>query len=410
MGAFFLFPLLLLRGKWHKDFALRCGFLPKDWNLSFVGKQPIWIHAVSVGEVLTICGVVTQLKQRYPEKHIVCSVVTSTGYALARKRLGSLATIIYAPLDFSWVVKKYVAGIAPCIYIAAETEIWPNLYAAFSKRDIPIIQINGRISEKSFVNYKRLSFLFKATLKQVRLFCMQSERDAQRIKQLGALNESVCVLGNLKFDSSFGVQKNDDSVAALLKRKFSFFVAGSTHAGEEHLMCDLYRFLKKEQPSLRLVLVPRHIERVGDVIKVIEHNGLHAIKLSEPSLELINDQDVLVVDTIGKLTQLYAHATLVFIGKTFFVGGGQNMIEPAVFARPTIVGPRTENFKDVMQLFLDKQAMIQVNSIEELQKQAKWLLAHPEQATLMGEKAREVVLENQGASERTLKAIAAFID
>jgi len=199
------------------DVPLAGGFLPKGWRAAFEGQQTIWVHAVSVGEVLTVCGFIEKLQARFPSKKIVCSVVTRTGYALAQARLRDQAHVIYAPLDFSWVVKKYVHAIAPCVYIAAETEIWPNLYAALEECSIPVIQINGRISDKSFKGYKRLSFLFKSSLAAVKLCCMQSRQDAQRIISIGVAADRVQVLGNLKFDGQIASKASTAETASLLK-------------------------------------------------------------------------------------------------------------------------------------------------------------------------------------------------
>ncbi|MFC1510070.1 3-deoxy-D-manno-octulosonic acid transferase [Candidatus Omnitrophota bacterium] len=409
IASIVIFPVLFIRGKWHKDFWTRCGLLPKGWGKEFDGQDVIWIHAVSVGEVLTVCGFIRKLNARFKHKTIVCSVVTTTGYALAQKRLSTVATIMYAPLDFSWVVKKYIRVIHPSLYIAAETEIWPNLYTALAQQNIAIVQVNGRISDKSFRGYKNLSFLFKSSLAAVQLFCMQSDRDAKRIKAIGARGEIVRTMGNLKFDGSVGSVESDQTLNLLLLSDPAFFVAGSTHPGEEEIACDVFRSVKDEFEGLRLIIVPRHIERVSDVVRVIAQQGFNPIKLSTFGGRALKDQDVLVVDTIGKLAQIYAHATLVFIGKTFCVGGGQNMIEPASFAKPTIVGPQTENFKDVMQLFLDDQAIIQVKTVEALKEKTQWLLSHREEAARIGARAQAVVRRNQGATDRCLDAVAAFI-
>lgn len=346
--AILYFPYLIIRGKWHSGFKMRFDVLPSG-RMDERGR--IWIHAVSVGEVLAIVDIVHKLKERYPKYTIVCSTVTKTGNQLAQELLGNECAVIYAPLDFSWIVRKFIRIIKPEMYIAAETEIWPNLYSALRKNGVPIVQINGRISDGSFKGYRRVRFLMRRILRCVDKFCMQSPLDAERILQLGAAPEKVHVVGNLKFDIPPGV-------AGLKKEELGFnpdddvLIAGSTHPGEEELLLNIYQTLRKELPQLRLVIGPRHIERADAVMKLVEGKGYQAVRFSEIPVTQGNVHGVVVVDTIGHLRELYSLATVVFIGKSFAVGGGQNMIEPASAGKPVIVGPMTQNFKDAMAIFL----------------------------------------------------------
>lgn len=406
--ALIYFPYLLLRGKWHKGFIMRFGQFSKNVEDNLAKRMNIWIHAVSVGEVLAVSGIIEKLTRSYPGYNIVCSTVTKTGYELAQSKIGNLATVIFAPLDFSWIVCKYIRMIEPKIYISTETEIWPNLYSALNKNGIPIILVNGRISDKAFRGYKWVSFLTKPILKCVKTFCMQTEQDADRIAQLGAAKKNIHIVGNLKFDAVS--QNNNLKLEDLGYQKSSeLLIAGSTHAGEEKIIIEIYKKLKMEFHDFRLILCPRHVERVNEVFKLIEGSGFKAKKFSEINKKQIDGETIIVVDTIGQLSSLYNLAKVVFIGKTLAVGGGQNMIEPALCGKPTFVGPMTQNFKDVVSLLLREGAIIQVDNSEQLYLQIKDLMNSPEKRRSVSLAAQETVKKYRGATARTLEVIASYL-
>ena len=402
--ALLYFPCLLMRGKWHSGFKMRFGHFDDLPIGKRESKSCLWIHAVSVGEVLAIVGLIEKIRELFPQYAIVCSTVTKTGNQLAQERLGNACTIIYAPLDFSWIVRKFIATINPKIYISTETEIWPNLYTALHEKNIPIIQINGRISDKAFKRYRRIQYMTKRVLGCVNVFCMQSLLDAQRIQELGASSEKVRVVGNLKFDNipmtnekckeDFGFRNDED-----------LLIAGSTHPGEEDILLDVYKTLFEEFSNLRLVIAPRHIERTDRIMQLIEKKGFRPVQFSQMNNDEKRAGSIVVIDTIGHLCNLYNLAKVVFIGKTLTVGGGQNMIESACLGKPTVVGPMTQNFKDVVNIFLKEEALIQVNNSEELLEKIRYLLANPEQAATIGEAARKTVEKYQGATSKTADAI-----
>ena len=402
--AVLYFPYLVVRGKWHSGFKMRFGCLDPALGRKLDGSERIWVHAVSVGEVLAVTDLLRKVKEAYPKHAIICSTVTKTGNQLAKEQLGDSCIVIYAPLDFSWVVRKFIAVIKPVIYISTETEIWPNLYTALHKNGIPIFQINGRISDSAFKGYNRVRFLTKRVLGCVDRFCMQSALDAERVKQLGAVPEKVCIVGNLKFDNipaateiqkaSLGLQENED-----------LLIAGSTHPGEEEILIDAYRELAAEFPDLRLVLAPRHIERADAVIDLVEKQGYRPVRFSRVGEHKSDARSVVVVDTIGHLRDLYSLASVVFVGKSLAVGGGQNMIEPASLGKPTLVGPMTQNFKDAVNIFLQSGALVEVRDSQELLTEARRLLSDPQSAKEIGEAARGVVEQYQGATAKTLDAI-----
>ncbi len=395
------FPYLFFKGKYHPEIwqRFRC-ILSKPYQ----GKKAIWIHAVSVGEVLAVVDLVKQLKKEFSGYAFVLSTVTKTGHGIAQEQLKGVCEVIYAPVDLSWIVQKFIRVIQPKIYIAAETEIWPNLYTALYQNNVPIIQINGRISDKAFRGYAKVYFLTKGVLHCVRKFCMQSSSDAQRIIELGANPERVEVVGNMKFDGAF-FSEEETQQSLGFNEGDELFIAGSTHPGEEEIIIDIYQKLVKEFSHLRLVITPRHIERTQEVLSIIESAGLNPVKFSSIHSVNLAEKGVVVVDTMGQLRKLYAVAKVVFIGKTFKVGGGQNMIEPAAFGKPVFVGSHTQNFKGSMNLFLKADAIVQVETPDELGVQMRAFLQCPEKMIQMGLRAKEVVAKHQGATEKTIEEI-----
>lgn len=367
----------------------------------------IWIHAVSVGEVMAVVDLVRMIQERAPTDKIIISTVTQTGQALAKQKFQDV-TVIYAPLDFSWVVRRYVKLIDPGLYIAAETEIWPNLYQHLKQRHTPIIQVNGRISDKAFKGYQKFRPFMRPALDAVSVFCMQSQTDAERIIALGAVPERVQVVGNLKFDKSYSaisVSKEDWFFSA----QEMIFVAGSTHPGEEQIMLDAYKELLTEFPSLRLVIAPRHIERISEIEAMINENGYSTVRFSQCVKNADETKPVILVDTIGDLCKLYAIADVVFVGKTFTRKGGQNMIEPLFFGKPTFVGPNTQNFKSVVDILSREKVLCVVRSPATLSQPMKEVLRSPAKKREWQERTRRVIEKYQGATVKTYAVITQII-
>lgn len=396
-------PVLVCRGKWHSGMSVRLGKIPDEYSRALSGKKNVWIHAVSVGEVLVILDLVRRIKDEFPNHQIVCSTVTPAGYTLARERLGSGAVVIFAPLDFSWVVRAFVNLIKPRIYIAAETEIWPNIYWLLKERNVPIIQVNGRISDKSCRGYRMIRWLTKDVLRSVEIFCVQTQLDAQRMIDLGAESHKISIVGNLKFDHP---PKKAEFSRVLLgyEPEHQVLLAGSTHPGEEELLLDIFRKTQEEFPSLRLIIAPRHIERVEEVLKIIRSQGFSTIKFSQIEGHKVKDQ-VLVIDSIGQLASLYELADIVFVGKSLVDGGGQNIMEPAWFAKPIIIGPYMNNFRDAVQLFLREGAIKQVQNEQQFGDALVLFLKRPEDRVKMGKLAQGICEQNIGATEKTFKEI-----
>jgi 3-deoxy-D-manno-octulosonic-acid transferase len=389
--ALIYLPCLLLTKRGYAGFTMRLGNFDQSIKDQIAVKPNIWLHAVSVGEVMVLDGFIDQLKKGYPGYQIIATVTTKTGYELACHRLKDKALIIPSPIDFSFVAAAFVNLIKPKVYIAVETEIWPNLYSQLFHHKIPIMVINGRISDNSFGRYKAIRFLLKGVLNQVSVWCMQSQRDAGKIMDLGAESSRVKVTGNIKFDD---LPIISDTAAIKLSKDHLWWVAGSTHPGEDEIILDVYGKIVKDNPNWRLVIAPRHIERAVRIKELVANAGA---------------KDVIVVDTIGQLRSLYAQASLVFVGKSLCVGGGHNVIEPAFYGKAIIVGPRCANFRDIIACFKDGNAITQVDDAQGFEKAVNELCAEPVKRERLGHAARQVIAANQGATKRSLEYLSGYL-
>jgi len=413
--SIFYLPALIFKGRLHGDFHERFGIYPeaKRARLS-AAKDVIWIQAVSVGEVALCRGLIALLKKEFPGRDIVLSTITARGNELAKKLFSNEAVIIYFPLDFSSVVRKVITLMRPKVYIMVETEIWPNVLKELSRSAVPSILINGRISDRSFRQYKLAKPLLAKTLGRIRLFCMQSDTDAARIKEMGAPAGRVRVTGTMKFDFDAAA---DDGAARRMRESLGLtegaelFVAGSTHPGEEEAVVSAYSQLLGEFPKLTLLIAPRHVERAGEVEAVVKRSGLSLARVSaldEPQATS-NKPRVFILDTIGHLNGAYAIATLVFIGGSLVPHGGQNPIEPASFEKPVIFGPHMSNFRAIAAALLDNAGAVQVKDAQELIDKARALLKDREARLVLGRNARRAIVENRGATGRNLNALKEII-
>lgn len=397
-------PYLIVTKRWHKDFIQRFGFFSTNLEVKIAAQSNVWIHAVSVGEVTAIEGFIRAFRKIRPDLSIILTVTTKTGYELAQRRFAGMATVIAAPLDFSGTVKAFTDMIKPRVYIAAETEIWPNLFERLYKNGVPIAIINGRISDRSYGRYQKIKFLLKPVLNQVSIFAMQSEKDRERIVSLGAPIQRVVNVGNIKFDGLLDFDKD-------IKKDLGFnprlprWLAGSTHPGEEKIILDVFKSVKQQYPQWQLMIAPRHIERSAEVLALVKDAGFTTTLFSQvmnmPSIA----SDVIVVDTIGHLRQLYSYAQLVFVGKSLCVGGGHNVIEPGMYGKAIVVGPLMANFTDILKSFKDNQAIVQVADKDEFKRVIVNLVADEARRNSLGLKAKETIFKNQGASKRTLDLI-----
>ncbi|MBI5076201.1 MAG: 3-deoxy-D-manno-octulosonic acid transferase [Nitrospirae bacterium] len=391
-----------LRRKWLRD---KFGFF--DLVRITHHSSPIWIHAVSVGEVNAAIPFLTKLKAAYPAIPVILSTITDTGQKVARQKTPEGTHIVYLPFDLRSILTRCFEKIRPRLFIVVETELWPNLFRVAAERTIPVIILNGRISEKSSKGYRRVSFFMKEVLDHVTLFCMQSGPDADRIKAIGAEGNKVQVLGNFKFDMDISLH-----IPSWMKEvQGHVIVAGSTHAGEEQIIIDAYRENVYLFPGLKLIIAPRHPERFAEAEEVIRKSDMRYAKRSE--LEAAggeaqsNKFNIMLLDTVGELTAVYSIADIAIMGKSIEGRGGQNPLEPAYWGKPIICGEHMENFPFIKD-FYAAGAAFQVTPAG-LAKKIKELLMQPEKARSAGEKARALYLKNSGAVDRAMKIVDGFV-
>jgi len=405
--ALIYLPYLLLTSRGYAGYGMRFGLFSPQVKKQIKAKANIWVHAVSVGEVMVIDGFIDQLRKNYPAYQLIVTVTTKTGYTLARERLKDRALVIPSPMDLSFVAGTFVSLIGPKMYVAVETEIWPNLYRKLYLKKVPMAVINGRISDGSFGRYKAIRSLLKGILNQVQVWCMQSPGDAKRIMDLGAESSRVVVTGNVKFDSL--PKPLDSSISDFIGSKDElWWVAGSTHPGEEEIVLDVYGGIIRDDPQWRLVIAPRHVERVPQIIELINRRGLKAVKYSQIQKE-DPEKAVIVVDTIGQLHFLYSRAALVFVGKSLCVGGGHNIIEPAFYGKAIVIGPKFENFRDIVACFREGNAIVQVEDARAFEIAVRALCVDASKRKILGNAAKEVIISNQGATKRSLEHMAGLL-
>ena len=370
----------------------------------------IWIHAVSVGEVIAAQGMIRHWATRFPQDAILLSTVTKTGQQIARTIPGVCATF-YLPLDLPWIVRRVTRTLRPRCLMVLETELWPNLFQAMAAEGIPVILVNGRLSPRSFRHYRLFAHFMRRFLAPVQLFAMQSVADAERMQAIGAAPERVHATGNVKYDQA--MQPPDPAKMAELAHRLPrpeglIWLAASTHPGEEAIILDCFSHLQNRWPTLRLLLVPRHPERGPEVFALVQKQGGSCARFSRMTGTWT--ESILLVDQVGWLTRLYGYAHLAFVGGSLIPHGGQNMLEPASHGLPILFGPHTFNFKDVVRQLLEADAAIQLEGSEGLLPALDALLADPPRQQAMGERARQVIAHNTGAVERTLQAIQTLLE
>lgn len=418
LSALFLVPYYLLRGlrfgKARRGIRERLGVFSPEFRAALQGRQVIWVHAVSVGETRAAIPLFKALRQAYPDALLVLSNVTETGRSVASK-VAEADYCIFFPFDLSWVVRRVLKTIRPAVIVLVETEIWPNFVRCARQLEIPLVLVNGRISDRSFPRYRMAGGLLRPILACITTFCMQTARDARRIKLLGAEPAQVRVTGNLKFDMA--PPSAEVLMPDRLRQEFSLpeqclvWVAGSTHQGEEETILTVYGRLLAKHPQLLLVLVPRHPERARLVCEEAARQDLNCVLrtgLAERPAPL-SPGDVLLVDTIGEMLKLYAVADAVFVGGSLIPVGGHNILEASLMKKPVLFGPYMQNFKEIARLVREADGGLQVSDAEDLFAQLDLLLANPEDCLRLGENGYNLLAKNQGATERSLAEIVAQV-
>lgn len=429
----------LRHGKYFSNLKERLGFsFPALANLPAERAGAIWIHAVSVGEVLSGVTLARQLKAAYPDRPLVVSTTTITGQTLARERLPFADAIIYFPLDWSFCVRRAFEAVRPSVVLVLETEIWPNFLREAGRRKTPILFVSGRISDRSFARYQKflgaLGFflrpLLKDALSHASAFLMQSEKDAERIRALGAPADRVAVSGNLKYDSELpSPTPLSNWLEAEIKRsgRSPVIVAGSVVATEEPLALISFGTLQGEYRNALLVFAPRKPEQFAAAAEFIEESHRKFVRRSALPIPspaqasagtkgqlsnsaIPNDVTVLLLDSIGELASLYRLADGAFVGGSLVPSGGHNILEPAAFGKVPIFGPSMENFAEIASRFVSAGAAIQVESPEDVGVAWIELFRNPQRMKEMSEKARNLVECSRGATSRALERIGIHLN
>ncbi len=392
----------------------RLGYLPISFNMD--GEESIWIHAVSVGEALTARALVADLRERYPRLRLYLSTTTIAGQQVAKRYPQHLDGIFYFPLDWAFIVRRTLGIVKPRVFVMMETEIWPNLLRICREQGVKTLLVNGRISSRSYPRYRWIRPFFRRVLADVDRFCMQSEESARRLIELGADPSRVSVTGSLKFDSLEA--PTPISHGKPRERVLRFFhvapgrvviVAGSTLRGEEAAVLRAFARVKTTQPTAMVILAPRHPERFGEVERLAREAGFVAVRRSDLPIDSEPRADVVVLDTLGELAQLYQVATAVFVGGSLVDNGGHNILEPAIFGKPIVFGPHMQNFKEIAAAFLSNGAAVQVQSDRELEEVMLTLVTDPVRRARHGAAARALVEANRGAKDKTLAVIAELL-
>ena len=392
----------------------RLGYLPVSFNVD--AEESIWIHAVSVGEALTARALAADLKARYPRLRLFLSTTTIAGQQVARRSLQHVDAVFYFPFDWAFIVRRTLDLVRPRAFIMMETEIWPNLLRACRARGVKTAVINGRISSRSYPRYRLIRPFFRRVLADVDRFCMQSEESARRLLDLGADASRVTVTGSLKFESL--ERPTPISHGKPRERVLRFFqvssnrpviVAGSTMRGEEVAVLRAFARIKATMSGALAIIAPRHPERFDEVERLARDAGFVTMRRSDLPIDAEPRADVIVLDTLGELAQLYQIATAVFVGGSLVDHGGHNILEPGVFGKPIVFGPYMQNFKEIADTFLTSGAAVQVQSARELEDALLSLAGDPVRRARLGAAARALVEANRGAKEKTLAVIADLV-
>ncbi|MBN1142236.1 MAG: 3-deoxy-D-manno-octulosonic acid transferase [Deltaproteobacteria bacterium] len=422
IGLFLAMPVLLLvfffrglrRGRLRQGLRERCGFYNAARLAVLRGRRVIWVHAVSVGETRAAVPLLKALRQTYPGAALVLTTVTETGQATAQK-IPEVDLCLYFPFDLSWIVERALLQIDPDMILIVETEIWPNLVRLARDRNIPVILVNGRLSDRSFPRYMMGRPVVRLIMEQFAFFCMQTAQDGRRIGLIGAPKERVTVTGNLKFDMA--VEAIGEGERQQFQREFRLpagvplWVCGSTHEGEEEAILRIFARLLESWPQLILVLVPRHPDRCRGVAEMIRANGFSFRLRSDlaRSEALLGSGEILLTDTMGDMVKLYSLADIVFVGGSLTPVGGHNVLEASSVRKPVLFGPHMNNFKEIARLLLKAEGGMCVSGEGELGDAVDQLLRDRKLRERLGNNGFRLLEENQGATEKTMAVLNRFL-
>ena len=413
LPVFFLY--VLITGKHREGLGQRLGFISSQTPNNPSLKPRLWIHACSVGEVIVISPIITEIKRIYPSCYITVSNTTKSGHEFAKKTLECVSSYIYFPLDLGWFVRRVLRAVSPDIFIVSETEIWPNFLRTAKRLGIKTIMVNGRISVRSFDSYMKVRFFMKRVLQNLDIMSMIMKSDADKIISMGASPERVLISGNSKYDRLAdqvhpGFEEEIRNILSI-SREDKVFIAGSTRTGEEEIVIDAYLRFTKDYPDMLMIIAPRHIERTKEIEELLCKNSIgFVLKTELDKGKIKRDKQVIVIDTIGDLFKVYSIGTIVFCGGSLVPLGGQNVLEPAAWGKVVFYGPFMEDFLDAKELLERVGAGIEIKDADDLVETGIKLLKDPERLRSLGEAGRETVLANRGSARRNAELINKLLE
>ena len=419
ISALMILPFFLVKivftGKYRKSFIQKLGGRQTQ-ILARIGEGPrIWVHAVSVGEVTAAAPIVASIKLNKPDVKIILSTSTETGQEIARRLVKGADAFIYFPLDIPCVVRKMISLVRPDVFVMVETELWPNFLKACKSRDVRVIMVNGRFSPRSYKKYRWTKYFWGKILNNLCFAGMISEIDASRLESIGMDESKIQVLGNAKYDAlaSLASPALQEEIAHRFNMRAGerFFVAGSTHRGEEEIIIRVYQEILKHYSDFGLIIVPRHIERTAAIMKLLRMSGLQdIIKVSDMNNgKTRKNERIVIVDVIGELFKVYSLATIVYCGGSLVPKGGQNILEAAAWGKVIFYGPHMDDFTQEAALLENAGAGIKIRSGKELLQNILPLLNDPLELTRRGERGKAVVAANVGAAQRYAEMICKHI-
>jgi 3-deoxy-D-manno-octulosonic-acid transferase len=410
-------PLILITSKWRKPLWRRLTFIrpvSASQSIIFRNKKPIWIHALSVGEVISAIPLVSALRTTFPDQAIIFSASTQSGYTVAQSKLmDQVDTLFYFPFDLKFAIKRILRFVHPRLFILIETDVWPNLLNLLHRYQIPALWMNVRISTYTAKRYQSLRQWMRPLLMRFNRINVQTDLDAQRLMQTGLPSSNVCVAGNFKFDQELPPKEEVDQVQQIIgpwHASRRIILAGSTHRGEEGAVLKAFAEIKQTFDNVGLILAPRHPHRIEAIQPQASNNNLHAILYSALLIDPNKcEADVVIIDELGILGALYNFADIAFVGGSLVQYGGHNPLEPAALSKPILFGPDMSDFKEIATILLEARGALQVMNIKDLTQALSKLLGNDREARQMGINAHRVFLQHRGAVRNAIHEIKQWI-
>ena len=408
-----IIPIFMLRATRERGFVERIkqsfGFYPQDTIDKVAGKNAIWVHAASVGEIVATSPLVREFRKKFPDSPILVSVVTTGGYEMAHRIIKDADAIIYFPLDLPFLASRVVGRIRPRVFLPVETELWPNFLKKAKQLDVPVMMVNGRISDRSVKQYKYLLGMLREMIGTVKCFAMQSSIDADYIMRLGAPRELVTVTGNTKFDQAYTSVSPEERAALIqelgLTGASHIMIAGSTHRGEEELVLAAFAAVRERDPKVRLIIAPREVLRTMEVEHLCRKAGFTVNTRKNLQKGAEGGEDIVILDTVGELGRVYGLGDVIYIGGSLIPHGGHNVLEPAAHGKAIIVGNQMFNFKDIHALFRNRNAVVTVTNGEELTRETLRLFGDDAERERLERETLAIINENKGASAKSAQIL-----